>query len=775
MKKIITYLIFLFSFLACQAAYGINDTWQTVPNEQAPSKQLLVFQPAHYLVYSFNETELRIQMFGLSENPGEGMVVSLPLPDGSFRDFRIWQAPMLPGNLAAKYPDIKTFTGVATDDSRVTAKIDFTIYGFHALIFDGDNTAFIDPYDLLHDGYYIVHYQRDEVRNINQRMKCNVNEKIPPHGITRNVQKTISNPTVARTGSGWTYRSYRLALSADHQYCQAATGLGSPTIAQALSCMTTTMNRVNGIYEREFSIHLNFCNVEDSLIWPVNTGSINGADPFSADNTNGLACWAVNQTQCDTRVGTDNYDIGHVFTTGGGGISEVGVVCEAGAKAMSCTGLPYPVGDGFDIDYVTHEMGHEFGSKHTFNNNMDGSCSGNAVAEFAYEPGSGATVMDYAGICSPDDLQPNSCPYFSASSLVQIYTVLTGSESTCAIKTPTNNKLVNVPGFTAAYTIPYKTPFELNGPLAIDSVADTATTYCWAQWNLGDFGQELVNTFLYGPIFRSFQPAYTPLRIFPQQSMVMAGVLTNAGTEGAEGEKAPDTARSLTFKLVFRDILNGNGCFLFPDDSVLLTAVATPTYKGFKVTSQNSSGIGYVGGSTQTITWDVAGTNSAPVNATNVDIYLSKDNGTTWLYHIGTFPNTGTASVTIPNPASITGSARIKVKGSGNVFFNVNSTAFTVTNNPVLPVSESIENHTNTLGNEIKIYPIPASVTIHISTGTHNLVQATIYNTIGQTTWQGQVNGFIDIPLNNWVKGVYYIRFVMPENGEQVVRVFIVE
>ncbi len=663
------------------------------PALSAPSTSVMPFHPTRYVTYRLDEAPLRAQMFGLSSDPHEGIIIQLPMPDGTFRKFRVWQASMMPDELAAQFPDIKTFTGEAVDDGRVTAKLDFTVFGFHAMIFETDKTAFIDPYDHFHDGYYFAHYKKDEVRSFNERMRCEVRSP-DENGPTSADQMEMlenhlpqldheSHHSTLRTLNGWSLKTYRLALSADSMYCRYATGIVLPTIAQALSAMTTSMNRINGVYNREFSVQMNFVTNETLLIWGC-AGHTNGNDPFAAINNNGGACLTQNQTTVTAIIGTANYDLGHVFTTGGGGISSLGVVCNNSAKAQSCTGSPTPVGDGYDIDYVAHEMGHEFGSNHTFNNNANGSCSGNAVSACAYEPGSGATIMDYAGICNPDDLQMHSDPYFSASSLVQIVNKLNGSENVCAAITPSGNHVDTLPHFSAVYSIPYKTPFELIGPASIDSTTiDTAKTYGWLQWNLGDFGKRLNQTFFAGPIFRSYNPVYTTTRIFPNINMVLSGVLSNAGIEGAEGEKAPDTARYLTFKLVARGIIFGRGCFHFPDDTIHLNAVQTPTRAGFKVTSQGTTGIVYVGGSTQTVTWNVVGTNAAPVNAANVDIYMSTDGGFTWPYTLGTFPNSGTASVTLPNPAVSSTTTRIKVKGNGNVFFNINSNNFTVNNNPL--------------------------------------------------------------------------------------------
>ena len=740
-----------------RTATGIPvNAWQAVAEGQAPARNLMRYEPVRYKVYSLNESAMKAVLTGLAEDGSETAIISLPMPDGTSRDFRVWQQSMMPAELAARFPDIKTFTAEAVGDSRITAKLDLTTFGFHAVVFESGNTSFIDPYDNLHDGYYAVHYKKDESRTMPQRMKCEVkgdDEQAAPGQLMQTMQtqlpkmdmkksmfdgtgttvagKATSGTTAQRTSNGWNLRTYRIAVAANHEYCQAVTGLPSPSIAACLSAITTTMNRVNGVYNREFSVQMNFAAGESSIIWPTATGSVNGTDPFNGLNTNASACLTQNQLTCDAVIGNGNYDIGHVFTTGAGGLASLGIVCNNSFKAQGVTGSSSPSGDGYDIDYVAHEIGHEFGSSHTFNNNSDGSCGGNSSATHAYEPGSGATIMDYAGICSPDDLQPHSDPYFSASSLQQICILLAGSENVCAAITPTGNDTGHLVGFNATYNIPYKTPFELTGPTATLSAPDTAVTYCWYQWNLGtgtDLGARLNATYRTGPIFRSFQPAYTPYRMFPKRSLVLSGVLSDAGIDDNEGEKAPDTARYLTFKMNLRTILGGKGCLNMPDDTVHINVSSTGAgngYQGFRVTSQNTA-VTYAGGSTQTVTWNVVGTNAAPVSASTVDIYMSTDGALTCTL-LGNYPNTGTASVALLNPATTSSTVRIKVKGSGNVFFNINGSNFTVTHfvapvvGPITGTFTVCTGSTTTLADTSLggtwSSSVPAVATVNVTTG----------------------------------------------------------
>jgi hypothetical protein len=754
-----------FSFLILSACIFFSNTtfagnpWTRVGTDEAARLSPSV-NASHYLVYTADEPALKGQLFALSTDRSKAQVVELPMPDGSMRAFSVWYTPMMPDELAARHPEIRTFTGIATDDPHVTTKLDFGLYSFHAMIFDGGRTSFIDPAGNNANGYYTVHYRKDEIMKQDESVAC---VSVSNGPVIRDKIADLQQKGGAKTINGHQLRTYRLALACSHQYAVAATGLPTPLKKQVFDKMTTTMNRVNGVYERELSITMNFVANEDTIIWVQDVGGTNGPDPYSSVNSDATTSIAVNQTICDSFIGTGNYDIGHLFTTGAGGFSYEEIVCIQGSKAMSVTGKKTPTGDGFDIDYVAHEMGHEFAATHTFANGIDSSCGfGNIEVAAAYEPGSGSTIMAYAGICGPDNIQPHSDDYFHAISLIQIQTYLNSAiGGSCGIKTPTNNKLVNLSSFQASYSIPFLTPFELSVPAATDSVADTLTTYCWEQWNLSGLpgGERFSDTHEVGPLFRSYKPSKSPLRVFPKDTMVLAGQLSNAGNNNNQGEKAPDVARYLTFRLTVRDIFNGLGCILIPDDTIHLDAINTGT--GFKVTSQGDSTLVYVGSAPQTITWDVVGTNNSPINASNVDIYMSEDGGYHWPHHIGTFPNTGSASVPLPNPDTTTLHARIKVKGTGNVFFNVNKYDFTVT-------------HSDGTDTTVRIYPNPVHSILRISSGNKGELQFRIYNDIGQLIYGGAVNGLYDISTDLWARGIYFIRLI-DVKGRKTVKKFVVQ
>ncbi len=681
----------------------------------------------------------------------DGSIVEVPLPDGSTRTFRVRRSGLLPAALAAKFPQVQTYDAVATDDANVTAKIDYTVYGFHAMIFDGHNTSFVDPATTTAAGIYVAHYKRDEVRGADDNGGCEALHdalKLQPAGLQ-------AKPTAeaARALNGDTLRTYRLALSCTHQYAEAVTGSSSPTKAQVLSKMTTTMNRVNGVYEKELSLTMTFVPNQEDVIFVSSS-----ADPLGAYNSSASSLLAENQTVCDAAIGNANYDIGHAFSTGAGGLSQVGVVCKNPLKAQSVTGSATPYGDGFDIDYVVHEIGHEFGADHTFNNNQSGACYANAMVKTAFEPGSGSTIMAYAGICTTDNVQQHSDAYFHRASLAQIQSYILGDGNTCPAKTATGNKPAGISAFGVSYIIPARTPFELVAPTATDSMSGASITYCWEQWNTGDFGQTQASTRLNGPLFRSISPTASPVRLFPDLEMIRNGLLSNASIDKASGQKLPDTSRFMTFRLAVRSVKGSYGSFNLPDDSVHIDVIRTGA-SGFKVTSQKTAGIVLSGNSNETITWDVAGTNAAPINAANVDIYMSADGGKTWTYNLGTFPNNGSATVTVPNPDTNITAARFKVKSAGNIFFNLNSKDFGVVRN---------------FESALDIYPIPASRTLHIKSDNNGVVQVAVYNVAGRLEWSGELTGNSDLSVARWASGVYVMKLV-DAGGRTVIKKFVVQ
>lgn len=590
----------------------------------------------------------------------KGLVLALPMPDGSFARFRIVESPIMEAPLAAQFPNIKTYAGQGIDDPTATIRFDLTPQGFHALVLSSvSGSVFIDPYALGDINYYISYYKRD-FKATDKNFDCGVayDAQNATH-LPKNLIPNTTNPNNDGHGelqqmmsTDGKKRAYRLALAATAEYTSFHGGA-----TNALAAMNTSINRINSVYERDLAVRLNLISNTNLLIY-TNAGS----DPYT--NNDGSVMLSQNQTNVNSVIGSANYDIGHVFSTGGGGIAQLGCVC-TNSKAQGVTGSSSPVGDPFDIDYVAHEMGHQFGADHTFNTEDGSCCCGNRNASTAYEVGSGSTIMAYAGICSPSDVQNNSDDYFHAGSLAEILPfIVSGSGNNCPTKTNITHTAPTVSAGTD-YTIPKSTPFMLTGSATDD---DTGLTYCWEEMDLGTAAS--LTTTLSGtmPAFRSYDPTTSPTRVFPRMATVMAGTTDNR-------EKIPNYARNMNFRLTVRDNHASEGRVGNDNMVVTVNGTAGP----FLVTAPNTAGVSVSALSSYTVTWDVAGTTASPVSCANVDIYLIINNGSTYpqTLILANTPNDGNQVITIPNTP--TTQARIMVKCSNNIFFDVSNSNFTIT------------------------------------------------------------------------------------------------
>ncbi|MGI8893826.1 MAG: reprolysin-like metallopeptidase [Bacteroidia bacterium] len=576
---------------------------------------------------------------------GSQTILTLPMPDGTFQDFRIVESPIMATELANKYPEIKTYLGQGIDDPHAHLRFDWTYRGFHAMIISPSGWSFIDPYSRDENETYISYYKKDFKTTGKGFFPCLTEDIIPL-------------PVPEFVPSGDELRTYRLALAADSNYYNFQGG----TVALTLSGMVTSMNRVNGVYEMEVAIRMILIGNTDDLIF---SGSYS---PYPYTETGACALRPENQTIIDNVIGSANYDIGHLFAMSSGGCATSNSVCNNSTKAYGVTGTGNPVGDPFDIDYVCHEIGHQFNAAHTWNGTQ-GSCSAAQYASTsAYEPGSGSTIMAYAGICGLDNLQNNSDPYFHTRSFDQIvaYSSIGGGNG-CAVVTNIGNSAPVVNAGPGGFTIPISTPFRLTGS-AIDPDGDPLT-YCWEQYDLGPSGAPDVCSAI-GPIFRSYNPVASPARIFPR----LQDLLNNTT---ATGEVLPCISRTLNFRLTARDNKAGGGGVDYASTSVDVTATAGP----FLVTYPNAA-VSWCTGTTETITWDVANTTSAPVSANNVNIKLSIDGGQTFPITLAAnTPNDGSQNITVPNNP-VVGNARVMVEAAGNIFFDISNTNFTINSPP---------------------------------------------------------------------------------------------
>jgi subtilisin-like proprotein convertase family protein len=658
-------LRYFLSLLCTLVGFGVlnaQSLWLDVPTSAAPSAGERRIVPEKFRAMRLDLNALQVvlatapEAFTPSASTQSLPILEVPTPDGKISRFQIVETPVMAPELQAKYPEIRCYTGRGMDDHSAKIKLDCTPFGFHAMVTSANNGSyFIDPMVHGNASFYVVYFKKDYLpAKENAAWTC---ENIVPEGAEVLETGLSHAQTASPDFQGDTQlRRYRLALACTGEYA-AFHGGTKPLV---LAAMNTTMNRVNGVYETDFAVTMQIVANNDLLIYLTAS-----SDPYT--NNNGGTMLGQNITTCNSVIGSANYDVGHVFSTGGGGVAYLGVICGSN-KGGGVTGSGSPVGDPFDIDYVAHEIGHQFGGPHTFNGTV-GSCSGNASNADAMEPGSGSSIMAYAGICGANDLQPHSDAYFHANSLQRMTAhAITGSGNTCAVKVVSGNHNPDV-NAGLDYTIPKSTPFALTA-VGTDVDGDTLS-YIWEQMDAAISTNPPVSSSATGPLFRSFTPNPDPIRVFPR----LVDIVNNVNPVW---EELPSVARTMNFRVVLRDNDWLAGCTDEDNAVVTVSAASGP----FLVSAPNTNVLWNVG-ATQTVTWDVANTTAAPVSCANVRILLSTDGGFTYPVVLSANePNDGTANITVPNNVSST--CRVKVEGLGNIFFDISNTNFRI-EPPVVP------------------------------------------------------------------------------------------
>lgn len=631
--------------------FAQDGLWKKVSASKKPALESRMQLPEKNL-FDLDVTNLKGQLKNSPLRNARSSSVSITLPnaDGVLESFRIYENPTMDPALAARYPDIKSYIGIGIDNPTATAYFSMSPLGFKSMVISADKSAvFIEPIstDLK---TYSVYKKADKNQNLTP-FECKVIDKIEPK--LGGLDGTVLRPNADDA----TLRTFRLAMSVTGEYTVYFGG----TKAQALAAINNSMTRVNGVFEKDFAVRMVLIANNDAVIY-----TSAASDPYSAAAS--MSNWNSElQSTLTSVIGEANYDVGHLFGASGGGGNAgcIGCVCTNGQKGSGYTspGDGIPSGDNFDIDYVAHELGHQFGANHTFSHSNEGT-------GVNMETGSGSTIMSYAGI-TPQDVQPHSDAYFHAASIQQVTNNI--KNKTCQTNTATGNA---IPTANAGldYTIPKSTPFMLTGT-GTDTNGD-ALTYVWEQFDNASSSQTGASsaasaTKTTGPIFRSYPPSTSTVRYFPKMSSILTGATTTAGSE-ITVEALPSVARTINFRFTTRDNRAGGSANNSDDMIVTVNGTAGP----FSVSSPNTA-VSYAGGSSQTVTWVVGGTTANGVNCANVDILISTNGGSTWSTLLAATPNDGTQAVTIPNTPGTTN--RIMVKGTNHIFFDVSNTNFTIT------------------------------------------------------------------------------------------------
>ena len=642
-------LLTLLSLLLTYCSFAQTEkAWKPIKQATTKLSKNVLRQsfPDDFTLFELDTESIRVVLATINDKPAKttkaGIIIYFPNTEGNLERFEVIEHSNFDPILQNQFPQIRSYLGIGVDDKQAQIRFSVDQNGLQAMIFRVDKrNEFIEAY--TEDGKIYALYNSSRTKG-NLPFTCSTDD----HAVV----KELNRDSALMKSNAGELLTFRLALSCNGEYTQYFGG----TVAGALAAMNASMTRVNGVFEKDLAIHMNIIANNSSVIY---------TSPFSDPYTT-MANWNNQlQTTLTNVIGEANYDVGHMFgaTGGGGNAGCIGCVCETGkGRGITSPSDGVPSGDTFDIDYVAHELGHQFGGNHTFSQSVEG--SGVNV-----EPGSGSTIMGYAGITA-QDVQPNSDDYFVYATIKQIQDNMAGK--TCPVRTTlTNSAPVTNAGLD--YTIPKSTPFILSGS-AVDPNGN-ALTYCWEQNDSATTQTGVASaasaTKTGGPNWRSYSPVSSPNRYFPPLARV---VLNQSTTQGAEitVEALSSVARTLNFVLTAKD--NVVGASQTDSDEMLVTV--NQTAGPFLVTAPNTS-MSWQVGTNQTVTWDVAGTTANGVNASYVDVYLSTDGGFNYpILLASNVPNDGSEIISVPNNVGTTN--RVMVKGNNHIFYDISNTNFSI-------------------------------------------------------------------------------------------------
>jgi hypothetical protein len=631
--------------------------WQDLSEPELAAKGASAQTPVYYRALKANRAELSLKLAAapLEGTSSQGASLELPMPDGSMQQFEVVNSPILSAELTASYPDIATYAVRGIDNPHITGRLDLTPDGFHAMLSTPGGTVFINPDD---EGGYRSFHKQDFIAEgdiSSSDRACHFNGKAS----AIEAMDTAAVKYAARTLSSAFRRVYRLAVTTTSGYSQVY----SNSESAIFSSVVTAVNRVNQVYARDLGVLLQLTAVLAQI----------DVSPFSGLTQSQML--AKNQALLDAEFGVSAYDLGHIFAISGGGLAQLGAACTS-LKAHGLSGYPNPNNDVFYIDLLAHELGHQLDATHSFNGSA-GACAGaNREASTAVEPGSGSTIMAYAGICDSENIQLNSDAVFHAVSIDQINSfVFSGSGSSCGSLQATGNSMPDV-NAGSNVIIPQETPFFLTIDPLTDPDGDTLS-YQWDQMDANGIattgvtlGQDLGDN----PLFRSFVPKNTPKRYFPRLSTLLAGGV-------AASETLPTTSRNLNFRLTVRDGNSGVG-----DDD--LTVGVDPAMGPFKINNVTQ------GSGTLFIDWDPSDTDIFCPEL-NVSLLSFSSDGSTYCdeddnpdLNLNPTPlvtnGAGSTLINLPTDLSVD-RARVMLACANGVFFALSGTDLTISSpNPAV-------------------------------------------------------------------------------------------
>lgn len=660
MKTKLHYVLSTTILLVVFSSFAQKSSWKQIHNIQNSDKiQQLHLDKNKSRFYELNTNSFTQKMSRVVTKSEAGKskstVIKIPNMDGDFEAFEVFETSVFSPELAAKYPNIKSFTGISLDGKGSRLRMSTSPDGIQTMVSYTDKPHVFMQQTSKGSNQYIL-YDNKAKLNVSKTFTC---ETLDAFNGTFNKANAVKIDEGGANNQ--TLQKFRIAISVTGEY----TAYFGGTVAGALAGINATLTRVNEIFEADMAVTFELVDATQLIYTNAAT------DPYS--NASNLGNWSTElQNNLTATIGNGSYDIGHLFGASGGGGDAgcIGCVCTDDLKGSAYTspGNDIPEGDTFDLNYAIHEIGHQMGANHTWSFESEGT-------NVQSEPGSGSTVMAYAGITDKDDIQLNSDPYFHYHSIKQILDNLT--TKTCQVTSPINNKSPEADA-GMDYTIPLGTPYILKGSATDEDTSDVLT-YSWEQIdngivNSGNFSASLAS----GSLNRSLPPTVLPNRSIPNIKSVIRGKLTESNPSvGSTWESVSTTARTLNWALTVRDRNPISALDIGQTSYDTMEITVDNTSGPFVVTSQNVGAINWTPGETESITWDVANTNSAPTNTSHVNILLSTDGGLTFpITIIANTANDGSQNIIVPFVSAPF--CRIKIEAVDNIYYALNSEDFAI-------------------------------------------------------------------------------------------------